>query len=59
MAIYTPPTFLTPQVLADVLAEFEWRAPYTLEEDEPDGVFVHFPLSVPILAPEHCPSRRA
>jgi hypothetical protein len=40
--MYTPPTFLTVGVVADVMAEFDWPAPYTLEEDE-DGVVIRFP----------------
>jgi hypothetical protein len=42
--MYNPPTFLTPEVLAGVLAEFSWPAPYTLEDDRPDGIVVKFPL---------------
>lgn len=41
--MYTPPTFLTPKVLAEVLAEFPWPAPYTLEDDRPDGIEIHLP----------------
>lgn len=41
--MYNPPTFLTPEVLAEVLAEFPWPAPYTLEEDLPDGIEIHLP----------------
>lgn len=40
--MYNPPAFLTVDVVADVLAEFDWPAPYTLEEDE-DGVVIRFP----------------
>lgn len=40
--MYNPPTFLTVDLVAGVLAEFDWPAPYTLEEDE-DGVVVRFP----------------
>jgi hypothetical protein len=35
--------FLTESVLRGVLSEFQWPEPYTLEDDEPDGVFVTFP----------------
>ncbi len=28
--MYNPPKFLTPEVLAEVLAELTWPAPYTL-----------------------------
>jgi hypothetical protein len=41
--MYNPPTFLTPEVLAEVLAEFPWPAPYTLEEDLPDGIEIRLP----------------
>lgn len=40
----TDPAFMTEKVLGDVLAEFEWLAPYTLnDEDLPDGIDVAFP----------------
>ena len=41
--MYSPPTFLTPGVLAEVLAEFPWPAPYTLEDDRPDGIEIRLP----------------
>ena len=41
--MYSPPTFLTPEVLAEVLAEFPWPMPYTLEDDRPDGIEVCLP----------------
>lgn len=41
--MYSPPTFLTPEVLVEVLAEFLWPAPYTLEDDRPDGIEVRLP----------------
>lgn len=41
--MYTPPTFLTPEVLAEVLAEFPWPSPYTLEDDRPDGIEIRLP----------------
>jgi hypothetical protein len=41
--MYNPPTFLTPEVLAEVLAELPWPAPYTLEDDRPDGIEVRLP----------------
>jgi hypothetical protein len=37
-----PPRFLTPEVLAAVLAEFLWPAPYTLKADF-DGIEVCLP----------------
>lgn len=41
--MYNPPTFLTVALLADVVGEFEWPAPYVLEDDLPDGIAVVFP----------------
>ncbi len=41
--MYSPPTFLTPEVLAEVLSEFQWPLSYTLEDDRPDGIEVHLP----------------
>jgi hypothetical protein len=41
--MYSPPTFLTPEVLAEVLAEFPWPAPFALVDDRPDGIEVHLP----------------
>jgi hypothetical protein len=35
--------YLTESVLRGILEEFQWPVPYTLEDDEPDGVFVIFP----------------
>lgn len=41
--MYTPPTFLTMGVLQGILAEFTWPAPYTLENELPDGIWMIFP----------------
>lgn len=41
--MYSPPTFLTPEVLAEVLAERPWPAPYTLVDDRPDGIEICLP----------------
>jgi hypothetical protein len=41
--MYNPPKFLTPEVLAEVLAEFSWPGPYTVEDDRPDGIEVRLP----------------
>jgi hypothetical protein len=41
--MYKPPTFLTPEVLADVLGEFSWPAEYSIAEDLPDGIEVRLP----------------
>jgi hypothetical protein len=40
--MYSPPTFLTPEVLAAVLAEFPWPASYELNADF-DGIEVRLP----------------
>lgn len=40
--MYNPPTFLTKEVLAEVLAEFSWPAPYTLHHGL-DGIEVWLP----------------
>jgi hypothetical protein len=39
--MYDPPKFLTPEVLAEVLAEFPWPAPCTLKADF--GIEVRLP----------------
>jgi len=36
-------SYLTMDLLREVLAEFEWPAPYELEDDLPDGIVVAFP----------------
>jgi hypothetical protein len=41
--MYSPPTFLTPEVLLEVLAEFPWPGPYTVQDDRPDGIEVRLP----------------
>jgi hypothetical protein len=41
--MYNPPSFLTPEVLAQVLAEFSWPATYVLEDDRPDGIEISLP----------------
>ena len=41
--MYSPETYMTLDVLAALLAEFEWPAPYELEDDLPDGIIVAFP----------------
>jgi hypothetical protein len=40
--MYNPPKYLTPAVLADVMAEFSWPAPYTLKPDF-DGIEIDLP----------------
>lgn len=41
--MYNPPTFLTLDVVAQIAEEFTWPAPYTLEDDQPDGIVFVFP----------------
>jgi hypothetical protein len=41
--MYNPPTFLTPDVLAEVLAEFPWPEPFNLDDDRPDGIEIRLP----------------
>lgn len=41
--MYHPQQFLTMDVFAEVVAEFDWPAPYTLEDDLPDGITMVFP----------------
>jgi hypothetical protein len=43
--MYNPPTFLTRQILDEILSEFKWPAPYTIGDDSctADGVDVRFP----------------
>lgn len=41
--MYNPPTFLAPEVLAEVLGKFSWPEPYTIEDDRPDGIEVCLP----------------
>jgi hypothetical protein len=37
------PRYLTEELLAEVAAQFEWPAPYEVDEDEPDGIMLVFP----------------
>src|SRR5690349_1978333 len=41
--MYSPPRFMTMQVLESILQEFIWPAPYTLEDSLPDGIWMIFP----------------
>lgn len=41
--MYAPPHFLTPAVLAEVLAERAWPGPYRLDDYLPDGIAVVLP----------------
>jgi hypothetical protein len=43
--MYHPDKYMTVDVLAEVLSEFDWPAPYTLEDDLPDGIVMRFPRS--------------
>lgn len=44
-SFYHPQRYMTLEVLADILKEFEWPTPYTLEDDLPDGIVMCFPKS--------------
>jgi hypothetical protein len=41
--MYSPKAYMTMDVLAQLLAEFDWPAPYLLDDDLPDGIIVAFP----------------
>jgi hypothetical protein len=41
--MYHPAEYMTVEVVSEVLSEFEWPAPYTLEDDLPDGIAMVFP----------------
>jgi hypothetical protein len=41
--MYTTPTFLTVDVLAKVLSEYQWPGSYTLEDELPDGITMELP----------------
>lgn len=41
--MYNPPTFMTMEVLSEVLSEFQWPAAYILEDELPDGIAMEFP----------------
>jgi len=41
--MYEPQKFLTVEMASEVLKEFEWPAPYVLEDWLPDGVAMVFP----------------
>ncbi len=42
---YHPQQYMTIEVLAEILNEFDWPASYTLEDDLPDGILMSFPKS--------------
>ncbi len=44
-SFYNPPSYMTLEVLSAILKEFKWPAPYTLEDDLPDGIVMRFPNS--------------
>ena len=41
--MYYPKEYMTVEVVSEVMSELEWPAPYTIEEDLPDGIAVLFP----------------
>jgi len=48
--MYNPERFLTEKLAAEVLAEFAWPAPYTLEDWQPDGIAIVFPRCTLMLS---------
>lgn len=40
--MYTPERFMTVELVEQVLREFTWPVPYTLEDCDPDGVAMDF-----------------
>src|SRR4051812_37480664 len=42
--------YLTLEIAAEVVADFDWPAPYTLEDDLPDGIVMVFPACQLLLA---------
>jgi hypothetical protein len=43
VSFYSPKSYLTLAVLSEIVAERQWPAPYTLEDDLPDGILMRFP----------------
>ena len=43
MEEYHPKTYMTEELLEEILKEFEWPELYELEDDLPDGISVIFP----------------
>jgi hypothetical protein len=43
--LYQLQRYMTVELLSEILDEFEWPAPYTLEDDLPDGIVMTFPNS--------------
>jgi hypothetical protein len=41
---YHPKKYMTVEVLSELLKEYEWPAPYTLEGDLPYGIVMRFPF---------------
>ena len=41
--MYSPVQFLTLDLVLQVMAQFDWPAPFSAEDDLPDGVLVKFP----------------
>ena len=41
--MYNPETYLTLDLVSTIVSKYEWPAPYTLEDDLPDGVIMRFP----------------
>ncbi|MFT3764413.1 MAG: hypothetical protein QM820_02680 [Minicystis sp.] len=41
--MYQPEEYLTIEVLSEVVSQLDWPAPYTLEDELPDGISMIFP----------------
>jgi hypothetical protein len=41
--MYSPPTFLTVELLKKILDEYKWPGPYTLEDELPAGISMLLP----------------
>jgi hypothetical protein len=41
--MYSPPTFMTLEVVERIVGTFTWPVSYTLEDADPDGVWMIFP----------------
>lgn len=43
--MYNPPTYLSLELVAEIVSEYQWPAPYELEDELPDCVAMCFPSS--------------
>lgn len=42
-ALYNPEQYMTLELVDEIASQFDWPAPYTLEDELPDGVLMAFP----------------